>query len=115
MIIEFKRNGRRKRINPKIGRVLLAKGIVRLIDDGELRLAEEIAPAQSAPVIVPEVAPVIVDEPEPVAEAQPQPSDDGLDEMDRDQVLQFAKELGIKIHGGTGVERAREIVREHTK
>jgi hypothetical protein len=49
-------------------------------------------------------------ESEPVAA-----SSDGLDEMNREQLLKFAEDLEIKIHGRTGDERIREIIREHTK
>lgn len=101
MIVEFKRNGRRKNMNPKVARVLADKGHVKIIQ------ADEPAPVFVEPEKQPE-PPVIAPPQEPQAS-------DGLDEMDREQLLSFAKDLGIQIHGRTGDERIREIIREHTK
>lgn len=112
MIVEFKRNGRQTRMNDKIARVLLKKGVIRIVSEDAPKPATVEVPAAPVAEIVPVAE--VVESTEPAAEITA-PSADGLDEMDRDQVLQFAKELGIRIHGGTGVEKAREIIREHTK
>lgn len=100
MIVEFKRNGRRKNMNPKVARALADKGHVKII-------AEE---AQAAVAQEPEKQP----QPLVITPQEPQ-SSDGLDEMDREQLLKFAEDREIKIHGRTGEEKIREIIREHKK
>lgn len=111
MIVEFKRNGRRKNMNPKVARVLAAKGHVRIIDEQEAcRPAEPVSgaiPDEQTKDDDSQAAQVMP--PEPAATA------DGLDEMNREQLLKFAEDLEIKIHGRTGDERIREIIREHAK
>ena len=95
-LIEFK-NGRQKMINSKVAQVLAEKGHIKIV--------EAIADHEK----IPEPA-VIVDQ-----EDASNTVSDGLDEMDRDQLLKFAEDLEIKIHGRTGDEKIREIIREHTK
>lgn len=111
MIVEFKRNGKRARMNPKIARFLAKKGKIKIV-------ADEIA----APAVEPEpaapVAPIDPASEAPageVAEVAPSATGDDLDTMNREELLKFAEDLGIKIHGRTGDEKIREIIREHTK
>lgn len=101
MIVEFKRNGRRKNMNAKVARVLEQKGQVRII-------GEDSAPEAKADSTISE--PINL----PAADVQ-NANPDGLDQMDREQLLKFAEDLEIKIHGRTGDDRIREIIREHTK
>lgn len=109
MIVEFKRNGRQKRMNDKVARVLLAKGIIRVVSDDEPAPIQTEVPAAPVEEVVP-----AAEAAEPTAEITAPPAD-GLDKMDKDQLLKFAEDLGIKIHGRTGEEKIREIIREHTK
>lgn len=105
MIVEFKRNGRQKRMNPKIARVLLAKGVIRIVSEDVPKPATVEVPAAPVAEIVP-VAEVV--------ESTNTPAD-GLDEMDRDALLKMAEDLGLKIHGRTGDDKIRETLREHFK
>lgn len=112
MIVEFKRNGRQKRMNPKIARVLLKKGVIRIVSEDEPTPAQTEVPA--APIA--ESAPVaeVVEAPVEPAEITAPPAD-GLDEMDREALLKMAEDLGLKIHGRTGDDKIRETLREHFK
>lgn len=96
------KNGTKRRMPERDAKILtkLKKGSV-------LAEAEAAAPIPAEPEKQPE--------PPVIAPAQEPQASDGLDEMDREQLLSFAKDLGIKIHGRTGEEKAREIIREHTK
>jgi hypothetical protein len=108
------KNGKKRRIPERDAKILekLGKGSICFVSENKPAPVQTEVPATPISESVPVAG---------VAEAVEAPSEittpsaDGLDEMDRDQVLQFAKELGIRIHGGTGVEKAREIIREHTK
>ena len=100
VLIGYK-NGRRREMNAKVAKILEKKGHLKIIQ------ADEPAPVFDEPEKQPE--PPIVATPQ-----EPQASD-GLDEMDREQLLKFAEDLEIKIHGRTGDEKIREIIREHTK
>lgn len=101
MIVEFKRNGRRKNMNAKVARVLEQKGQVRIIGEDPAPVVNVVSAAQDRPSL-------------PATDAQ-DVNPDGLDQMDREQLLKFAEDLEIKIHGRTGDDRIREIIREHTK
>jgi hypothetical protein len=115
MIVEFKRNSRQKRMNPKIARVLLAKGVIRIVSEDEPTPVQTEVPAapiaESAPVA--EVVEVVEAPVEPAEITAP--SADGLDEMDREALLKMAEDLGLKIHGRTGDDKIRETLREHFK
>lgn len=102
MLIEVIRNGRRQRVHPKIGKVLLAKRIAKEISEDR---------GESGVIEVPEVVDDIVNG----ALAVEHPESDDLESMDRAALLAMADELGLKVHGRTGDEKIREIIREHIK
>lgn len=114
MIVEFKRNGKRARMNPKIARFLATKGKLKIVGDEAVTPAAQPEPAaQIAPVTAGAIAPEVATGEH--AETEAPAASDGLDEMSREQLLKFAEDLGIKIHARSGDEKIREIIREHTK
>jgi len=42
-------------------------------------------------------------------------NNDGLEQMDREALLKYADELGLKVHGRSGDEKIRETIRGHLK
>lgn len=93
MLIEFKRNGKAKQMNPKLARVLEKKGHVRIVDVG----VETVA--QSVPVIE-KAAPV--KEPE---------NEVDLDVMSIEDLRTLAEVLGVTVHHRAGADKIRADIR----
>lgn len=110
MLIEVLRNGRRQRVHPKIGQILMRKQVVRELDEKSTDRRDELF-ADPAEELVPDVAADVVAAGEEVEQAD-KPN---IDEMDRESLLKLADELGLKVHGRSGEEKIREIIREHLK
>ena len=105
MLIEVLRNGRRQRVHPKIGQILMRKKVVRELGEESTGTADDVATEVAADPFV-DVAPDV----EADVEQADKPN---IDEMDRESLLTLAVELGLKIHGRSGEEKIREIIREH--
>lgn len=103
MLIEVLRNGRRQRVHPKIGQILMRKKVVRELGEESTGTADDVAPEVAADPVV-DVAPDVEQADKP-----------NIDEMDRESLLKLADELGLKVHGRSGEEKIREIIREHLK
>lgn len=86
MLIELVRNGRRQNVHPKVGELLVKKGIARVV-----YMTRDM---QAAPV-------------ESVA-----PAADNLDAMDREQLHALAKARGVKVHHLAGADKVRAAIRE---
>jgi len=109
MLIEVIRNGRRQRVHPKIGQVLLSKRIAKEISGESAEsvavVADVIVEVSAESDVVEQAAPVVAE----------QVDADELTGMDRAALLSMAEELGLKVHGRSGDEKIREIIREHIK
>lgn len=88
MKIEVERNGKILKINANVAEVLMRKGIVRE--------AYQTRDMVAAPVVSQVVQKVV---------------GDGLDEMDRAELHELAKERGVKVHHMAGADKVREALR----
>ena len=97
MIVEFKRNGRQKQMNPKLARLLAKQGHVRIIDAGVQTSVVEKPVQVTAEVIVEND--VKFDIPD-------------IDAMEVDELRELAAAQGITVHHRAGAERIRELLRD---
>lgn len=103
----FTYNDGRKRLMPERDAKIMAK-----LKKGTYGVAADVPAVIQNPEIIQPPAPLA---PAPADPANTAPSSDGLDEMSREELLKFAEESGLKIHGRTGDEKIRETLREHFK
>lgn len=87
MLIEFTRNGKAKRMNPKLARVLEKKGHVRIMDVG--------------------VKTAAVEKPAVVESAN-------LGAMGLDELREVAVGMGIPVHHRSGEDKIRADIRAHS-
>lgn len=105
MIIEYLRTGRKKRMNPKVARILEKKGFVRILDGVPM----EPEPFQLQVQKSGEETPPVVMQDQSASETQPL---DEFDSMDRDALLAFAEENSLHIDRRWGEEKLRNELRE---
>lgn len=98
MIIEFKRNGRQKRINPKLGRLLAKQGHVSIVDVGVETVATEklVVGTSSFTVVEPETE---------MEEFQ-------FESMNIEQLREMAAAMGVPVHHRAGEEKIRSALAE---
>lgn len=103
MLIEFTRNGKSKRMNPKLARVLAKKGHVRIADVGVQTEAVE-KPTQS---VTQSVSIGYIPDGMPTTKEAP------LYDMSLEQLRAHAEQLGITVHHRAGAEKIRSDIRAH--
>jgi len=113
MVIEFKRNKKQKRVNCHVGRILVKKGIAKVITEDGLLTSEPVLIDEPVVETITEVADEVA-EPEneiPLAETLPANSD-GLDELSRAELLKMVDDLEINIDRRSGADKIIAIIRE---
>lgn len=100
MLIEFTRNGKAKRMSPKLARVLEKKGHIRIVDVGVQTAVVE------RPSAVEQISQTLK---ESVLRLDPDIENMGLDEL-----REVAAGLGIPVHHRSGEDKIRADIRAHS-
>ncbi len=110
MQITVNRNGKTLKVNPKVAKVLIARGIASAYETRDMRA--DAAPNYTTTAIQePATAKANL---QPAADSARQPiaeSSDGLDELAVDELHSIAKERGIEVHHRAGADKVRAALR----
>ena len=101
MKIEVERNGKIVKVNARVAEVLMRKGIVR-----EAYQTRDMADQPMFIKTMQTQDSVPIEDPAETAETS-----DGLDDLDRDQLHELAKERGIQVHHRAGADTVRAALR----